>query len=172
MSHSNNEDHEAWQRRVMLGVIVLVLICSAGYFVAYRHRGASGDPDGQILAKLELVSRALPRTSNVTSEQDEEPQKDSCDGLAGTQGWTDAVVQIDFKWSKTTKQLFSYANRNFHSLGWRDMSPSHQPNEPSMGWVKGTSAADEVRAQINEQTNGSWTLLAQAPPDGRRPGGC
>jgi hypothetical protein len=104
-----------------------------------------------------------------------EPFQDSCDGIAGTQGWSQVVVQAGFRWTKGLKALDSYMDPRFAMLGWSAVSQPRASNPPSQNWIK--TLNNGTRAHVNVQEgmgsySSHWQLDAIAQPVGKAAGGC
>jgi hypothetical protein len=100
-----------------------------------------------------------------------EPHQDSCDGMAGTAGWSQVVVQSGFNWQGSLPALANAMDARLAELGWGSPSLTAYPENAQAQWTKtlpnGSSAVLEV-----EQSGPGWQLTAMAPPVGGAATGC
>lgn len=158
--------------RVAAAVIVLALVTTLGLITVHHDVTRNGDPGGRILDQLKLTTVAVPTNVKVLYAHYDEPRIDSCDGRAGTQGWSDAVIQIYFHWKGSALGLLHFANHHLRDLGWGVHVWQIQPGLPGSGWIKRLDNGSRGRIQLNEESYGGWTFLAQAPPVGLQSSGC
>lgn len=134
----------------------------------------SGDPGGRVLAQLTPVISALPENAASSYVWKMEPHQDSCDGMAGTFGWSEVVVQSGFQWKGTSQDLAHSLSQRLFRLGWRTGAPVGIPvGQPEFAWSKTLTNGTEATLTVGRAANGSpWQLTAVAPPVGRAAGGC
>jgi hypothetical protein len=111
------------------------------------------------------LKEAVPADARVHYANFQEPHMDSCDGMAGTQGWDDAVVQINFAWTGEAQLLASHVESELTRLGWYD------PNY-SWRWTKTLSNGTVADATLEDDKYEGWTLFAEAAPVGKQVSGC
>ena len=107
------------------------------------------DPGGMILAALLTVEQAVPPEAKVTLHQEYEPRWDSCDGRAGTFGWIDVIVIVDFTTDEQADTLATDTATALLTQGWQHTATSITDLGPSMQWtrtVAGSAAATATRA--------------------------
>jgi hypothetical protein len=102
-----------------------------------------------------------------------EPRQDSCDGMAGTQGWTEVTVQAEFNSYQEPSQLGNEMGKKLAALGWkRETIPPTSQNQ--MMWTK--TLRSRARATISVQqalgSSTAWEFVAQAPPAAAAAHGC
>jgi hypothetical protein len=174
---------------VSLAVAILVAL------VIWRSAGSGGDPGDKVMDELTPTvtvlpgygTAALPWVSQIPQSLDAsyaikmEPHQDSCDGAAGTQGWSQAVVQSGFQWSKGLQALVAYVDPRLVKLGWsttprrQSSSPTATLIVPTGTWTKTLSngtRADLSVTQEGESASSLWQLVALGNPVGRAPTGC
>ncbi len=150
----------------LLGILPAVVIVLGGCWLLFGHTG-SGDPGGAILNQLTPVASALPHPSLVSDE----PSRDSCDGMAGTAGWSDVVLQGSLEWSGSDNTLMTKITSGLVGLGWRRI-PIPNPGEAM--WKKRLTNGSVATAMLSRSPLGSphWEFVAQAPPVGKAVSGC
>ena len=176
-----------FQCSVVIGSLILVLIVVSVWWLA--GRSSSGDPGGQVMDQLVPAATALPGfgTSHLpwVSERELagigprgsyvikiEPHPDSCDGMAGTRGWSSVVLQAGFHWRGTAATLFSYVNSRLRSLGWNRISLKRNTDKQTM-WLLRLKGGNTARASLDPNAYPHlWEFVAQAPPVGRAASGC
>ena len=163
------------RRKWLTVVILLVILAVIGSYLAWRLGGSNdfgpGDPGGHILAQLKTASAAVPSNATIDYAHYDEPHIDSCDGMAGTRGWTNVDVQIHFHWNGTSSALLAYVDHRLPGLGWSRTSwPSGVG--PGGAWTKRLQSGIPVRLTVETENYGGWTLFTQAPPVGRQVSGC
>jgi hypothetical protein len=156
---------------VVTGIVVLLVVGAVAFWIA-RSGPSSGDPGGRILSQLKSTSLAVPPTAVIGYANYVEPRMDSCDGIAGTQGWDDVIVQIYFQWSGSSSSLLSYAKDRLSKLGWGAFKVEIQNGVPGGGWIKQLGNGSVAQVQLGAESYGGWTLWATAPPIGRQASGC
>lgn len=167
-------------RRRGAGLAVMTVVLS-GALVACSDSHTGGDPNGQILHQLDAVDAVVPAGAHVTVKQETEPTWGPC----GRNGWGDVGVAVVFHSGMSTAQIAGWARRVISEHRWAVDSTSPATGLPSgpgeTDWripVETGSAAviltDDVPASIGSggQKPGMWYLQAQAPPKGKRAGGC
>jgi hypothetical protein len=101
-----------------------------------------------------------------------EPHEDSCDGMAGTQGWSQVGLQASFHWGGSHEELFAKVSSGLSSLGWLRTSIPRSANEAM--WKKhldnGTTAT--VVLNLSPLGDPSWEFVVLAPPAGKAASGC
>ena len=159
-----------------------MLLALGGLWLVTRLQG-SGDPGGKILNQLVPAASALPGygTSSLpwasqpnTSRPyltKTEPDRDSCDGRAGTQGWSQVVVQGSFRWAGSHRALFDKVDSGLSAIGWRQTTIADQ-NEAI--WKKRLDNGSTATAMLDLSPLGSpdWEFVALAPPVGKPATGC
>jgi hypothetical protein len=150
---------------------------------------ANGDPGGKVMSQLTPTvsalpgygTAALPWVSQMPQSLEApyairiEPFQDSCDGRAGTQGWSQVVVQSRFKWSKGLATLVSFMNPRLGQLGWSAVTPSQISNPPSQNWTKRLSNGTRANLSVSQEggaTSDVWQLDAIGEPVGKAARGC
>jgi hypothetical protein len=171
------------RRRWILGTaIVLVLV--VGSWLLINRLAASGDPGGRVIDQLTPAVSVLPGygTSDLpwTSRPSEsksfliksEPKKDSCDGRAGTGGWSDVVVQGFFQWSGSHGGLISKVGTRLNALGWHQTVILDNTDEAI--WKKMLNNGSKATAMLSLSPLGDprWEFNVQAPPVGTPATGC
>lgn len=170
---------------LLTGALVTTVVWLA---IQHAHRGtdvaapvahAGGDPGHLLLNQLKTVSLGVPTDARVQSVVAVEPQWDSCDGNASTAGWTDVLVGKDFTSPKPALEVISNVKERLKSSGWVVKSAT-DPAEgaPNVVWQHELPGRKDVaRATLSLSHRDSaqpavWSLVATAPPVGRRAGGC
>jgi hypothetical protein len=119
--------------------------------------------------------KRLPPTIGTPYATRIEPFQDSCDGMAGTQGWSQVVVQAGFNWSHSLSALVSFMNLRLSKFGWSAMPETRPSNPPGQIWFKtlnnGTRASLSV-SKVGSPPPSFWQLDAVAKPVGRAASGC
>jgi hypothetical protein len=168
--------------KVVLGLAAAAVAAALGWFVLGRGTG-SGDPGGRIMAQLAPAASSLPGygTARLPLEQSPtlngpyltkmEPRQDSCDGRAGTQGWSQVVVQAGFIWSGSAADLFGHVGARLRSLGWK-ADPIGVASEPSAWWSKRLLSGSAAQASLESSLPSRWEFVVVAPPAGRAASGC
>jgi hypothetical protein len=100
---------------------------------------------------------------------------ESCDGIAGTFGWSDVVVQANFTTSKSEVAVFAYADKVVSKLGWKAESLGEADGVGSVRstWTKVIAPVGVVRLTLsNNSPDGAWVLITTASPEGHPVKGC
>ncbi len=170
-------------RRRLFAVLLALIVAVGGWWLA-SDLDASGDPGGAILHQLTPAASALPGYGTAAlpwSGQPSlsapyltefEPHRDSCDGMAGTQGWSQVGVQGSFRWSGTHEALFTEVTAGLSSLGWRRTTIPGNADEAL--WKKHLDNGTTATAALNLSPLGdpTWEFVVLAPPAGRAASGC
>jgi hypothetical protein len=163
------------------GVLLVVLIIAG--WILFARATASGDPGGKVIKQLIPAASALPGYGTPSLPWTVEPslsksyllkiepQRDSCDGIAGTQGWSQVVLQAAFRWPGTSQALMARVGARLVALGWRQ---AIAPDEVQAGWMKRLDNGSTATAMLNLSPLGppSWEFVATAPPVGKPASGC
>ena len=160
--------------------LVAAVVVAGGVGVAWAATGSGhGDPDpgGRVLAALVRVDQAIPADAQVMVRQAHEPQWDSCDGRAGTFGWTGVMVIVQFGTDEPASELISQADRILRAEGWQRTGTSTTPLGPTATWSRVVAGSTAATASLSPWTRGQgspiyWDLDAMAPPHGQRVSGC
>ena len=156
----------------VIGLVVLLVVGGVTLWIMAQSGPSGGDPGGRILSQLRPTSLAVPQTATIGYAHYVETRMDSCDGMAGTQGWDDVVVQIYFQWNGSSSSLLSYANGRLSQLGWGSFKVQAQNGVPGGDWLKQLSNGSVAQVQLGAESYGGWTLFTTAPPVGHRASGC
>ncbi|HEY5265542.1 MAG TPA: hypothetical protein VIJ40_01885 [Acidimicrobiales bacterium] len=156
------------------GLLLLVILLVIGTAAWWRWSSSStGDPGGKVLAQLSPVMTALPAEVSTHYVWNMEPHQDSCDGMAGTFGWSQVVVQSGFSFRGPPRALFDAMSKRLSELGWKVRSQEGSSSTPNYGWHK--TLTNGSYAQVNVQRSldsSAWELVATAPPVGTVASGC
>ena len=161
------------RRTAMIAVSAVVLAAAIAAGIGWGlMSSASGDPGGKVLAQLAPVVSALPSGASTTYLWKMEPTQDSCDGIAGTQGWSQVVVQAAFRWRRSPRALFAVMNGRLIRIGWGH-GASQNSSPPGYQWTKKISNGTKADLTVDKESSSSlWQLDAVAPPVGRAASGC
>lgn len=170
------------RRLVVAGTLALLLVAIGSW--VFSRTQASGDPGGKILNQLVPAASALPGygTSSLPwvtrppAASDSyliksEPGRDSCDGMAGTQGWSQVAVQGSFRWAGSDNSLIESVNSKLSAIGWHQTQIANQ----SEGfWKKRLTNGSIATAMLNLSPQGDpfWGFVVTAPPAGKAASGC
>lgn len=171
----------------MLGLAVALLIVVATW--GFTGAAANGDPGSRVMNQLTPTVSALPGYATVALPWVNqipqslgasyavkiEPFQDSCDGRAGTQGWSQVVVQSGFKWSKSLSALVSFMGPQLTKLGWSAVAQTRISNPPSQSWTKRLINGSRANLSVSREgypTSSVWQLDAIANPVGKAASGC
>jgi hypothetical protein len=117
-------------------------------------------------SKLPWTSDPVVYSSYVTKM---EPHQDSCDGIAGTQGWSEVVLQAGFAWTGASSALISQMDARMSALGW---SQTATGTATEARWTKRLDNGSGGSASLDLTGRPWWEFVAQAPPIGKPAGGC
>jgi hypothetical protein len=161
--------------------------------IIWRPSGSGGnpggDPSGKVMDQLTPTvtvlpgygTAALPWVSQIPQSPDAsyairmEPHQDSCDGRAGTQGWSQVVVQSGFQWSNGLQALVAYMDPRLVKLGWSAKPQLQSSSPPATTWTNTLSNGTRADLSVTQEGgNGSsvWQLVALGNPIGRSASGC
>jgi hypothetical protein len=135
----------------------------------------TGDPGGKIVKQLAPAvtalpgygSGAVPWVSEIPQDLGAsyaiktESQPDSCDGMAGTQGWGPVSVQAVVQWSEGLPALLDYMNPRLTTLGWSGGSGR---------WTRTLSNGMGAILLVTNEGGNHWQLDAIANPVGKASG--
>jgi hypothetical protein len=156
---------------IAIGAVVLAAVMAAGIGWGLMS-SASGDPGGKVLTQLVPVVSALPTGTSMTYLWKMEPTQESCDGIAGTQGWSQVVVQTAFRWRESPRALFAAMNGRLIRIGWGH-GASQDGSPPGYQWTKILSNGTKADLTVDEEPSSSlWQLDAVASPVGKAASGC
>jgi hypothetical protein len=167
----------------------IVLLGAVAIWALSGWNSASGDPGSRVMDQLTPTvsslpgygTAALPWVSQIPQSLGApyairyEPFQDSCDGIAGTQGWSQVVVQAGFTWTKGLSALVSHMDPRLKKLGWSAIVQPQTSNPPSQSWIKTLSNGSRAHVSVSQGlgTHSShWQLDAIAKPVGKAAGGC
>jgi hypothetical protein len=172
------------RHRWLFAAVPVIILGVGGSWLLFAGAGeVSGDPGGKILNQLTPAASALPgygTTSLPWSSQPStsapyliksEPRTDSCDGIAGTQGWSQVVVQGSFRWDGSHEALFARVDSGLSALGW---NRRQIPSTYQAMWTKRLHNGTIASAMLNLSALGdpNWEFVALAQPAGRAASGC
>ncbi|MGD0749494.1 MAG: hypothetical protein ABSB68_16980 [Acidimicrobiales bacterium] len=175
-------------RRWLLVGVPVVILAVGGWWLFESHQGTgSGDPGGKIMNQLTPAATAIPgygtaavpSVSQLPPSLDAsfiikiEPRQDSCDGISGTQGWSQVVVQSRFRWAQGLPALTAYMEHRLETLGWTAQPQPPVSLPPAQSWTK--TLKNGTRADLSvtrEDGAGSsvWQFDAIAEPVGKSAG--
>ena len=164
----------AESKRRLLQTIVAALVTAAVVVVLWqRFSGPGGDPGGRVLAQLAPTVSALPSVSSSNYLWKMEPHQVSCDGRAGTFGWSQVVVQSGFKYVGSPTSLSTLMSIRLQRLGWKVNKREGVSSPPSFQWHKTLTNGSHAGLQVQQSfTASTWELVAVPPPIGKRSSGC
>ena len=178
-----------------LGATVL-LAGAVSIWVIVIHGAANGDPGGEVMDQLTPTVSALPgygttalpwvsqipQSFTASYAIRMEPHQDSCDGIAGTRGWSQVVVQAGFKWTKGLAALVAFMEPRLKQLGWSMMSPAGIPTgatpttmvQTNQIWTRTLSNGSSAEVSVDPQSGSSsmWELVTTGQAIGKRVSGC
>ena len=172
-------------RALIIGLVAAVLIASGAWL--FVRNEASGDPGGKVLGQLVPAASALPGYSTPSLPWastpslshpyiiKSEPRQDSCDGMPGTQGWSQVVVQAEFDWTGTPDGLFSLVGEHLDALQWNRVSIRNPTfSAPEAIWSKRLTNGSTATVMLSLDVVGQphWGFVATAPPVGKAASGC
>lgn len=158
------------QRRIVLLATVPIVLIAAFLTGSAFLRSQTGDPGGRVLAQLTPVLSAVPADAHTVHTWKTEPRRDSCDGIAGTQGWDPVVVQSDFSWTGSGTALGLQMNERLAAVGWKMAPEGPSYGQPS--WSRTLNNGTRADLSVSFQGPNQWELVAQAPPVGKAASGC
>ena len=125
-------------RRRRLALLIAVFLVAGGliWWRATVPNYGPGDPGGRILTQLKTSTVAVPSSATIGYQHFIEPHMDSCDGMAGTQGWDPPAVQVYFHWTGTPAALLSYTSSHLARAGWGAMTPETDNGVAGGHWSK------------------------------------
>jgi hypothetical protein len=176
----------------MLGGGQLAVIVVLFVWLLWPSAGTGGDPGGKVMGQLAPVATALPgygtgavpwvseipQSLTASYAIKMEPRQDSCDGMAGTQGWSQVVVQTGFQWSEGLPALVAYMNGRLATLGWSasavpsPSNPSSTVIVPTGRWTKTLHHGSPAILSVTNEGGSHWQLVALAEPGGKAASGC
>ena len=161
-------------RKIFAILILITIACTGVVILASRRESGhpGGDPGARILALLKPTASAIPNDARIAYRHNIEPLWDSCDGQAGTFGWSDVVMQVHFRTSTKPREVFAHAASVLARQGWMPGRVS-EPDGPGLrsDWTKRSPSALSVSLS-NNTPDTAWDLYASAAPLGRRASGC
>ena len=180
------------RNRVRTTILVAAVLLVAGVTVTWfvwPRKPSGGDPGGQVMSQLTPTvsslpgydTAALPWVSQLPPSLDAsyiirmEPHQDSCDGMAGTQGWSQVVVQSRFQWDRGLPALVAYMEPRLAQLGWNSLPQPQPSNPPGHGWNKTLDNGTTAYLDVGEEGGMSshvWQLTAIGQPVGKSASGC
>jgi hypothetical protein len=100
-----------------------------------------------------------------------EPHQDSCDGIAGSQGWSQVVLQAGFAWSGGSSALLSQVQARMSELGWNQ---SGTATATEAQWTRPLDNGSDASASLDLSPTGPpwWEFVATAQPVGKAAGAC
>jgi hypothetical protein len=153
-----------------IAALAIAVVCILWF--AWPRHPSGGDPGNRILDQLRPVSRVVPPNTKIDYAHYSEPFWDSCDGMAGTFGWDDPSVQVEFGWSGSPTTLIDYARGKLARLGWGAFTQQEDNGLPGAAWTKTLGNGTTAHAQLGASAYGGWFIFAQAPPLGHQSSGC
>jgi len=170
------------------GAVIVVLLA----WLLWPSARASGDPGGKVMVQLVPVVTALPgyatgavpwvgvipQSLTASYAIRLEPRQDSCDGMAGTQGWSQVVVQAGFQWSEGLPALVASMDGRLATLGWSPTAgaspsgPSSTVIVPTGRWTKTLRNGSPAVLTVTDEGGSHWQLVALAEPVGKAASGC
>ncbi len=171
------------------GLAALILVGVVVWGFTQWHSSTAGDPGGKLMVQLTPTVSALPgydtgsipwvsqipQTLDTPYATKIEPFQDSCDGRAGTQGWSQVVVQAGFDWGHGLASLVSFMDSRLSKFGWSAMKETRPSNPPGQIWFKTLSNGTRASLSITRESSppdSYWQLDAIAKPVGKAASGC
>lgn len=173
-------------RTTVLVVSITFVIGASVTWLVWPSGPTSGDPGGHVMNQLTPAvtslpgygTAALPWVSQIPPSLGAsyiikmEPRPDSCDGMPGTQGWSQVVVQSGFQWQGELSSLIAYMNPRLVELGWT-LRPQPQASiPPSQWWIKTLTNGTPASLNVSLEGSNHWELVAIGEPVGRAATGC
>jgi hypothetical protein len=179
----------AKRKTILTLSVASVLLIAVAIWVIADWSTASGDPGGKVMDQLTPTvsslpgygSGAVPWVNQIPQSLTPsyavriEPFQDSCDGIAGTQGWSQVVVQAGFKWTKGFSALVAEMSPRLTKLGWSVVTPRQATIPPSQDWNKTLDNGSAAHVSVSESAgsySSYWQLDAMAKPIGKAASGC
>lgn len=149
-----------------------------------HHSPGSGDPGGKVMQQLTPAASAIPGYGTAalpwvrkvsldtynSSIIKTEPYQDSCDGMTGTQGWSQVVVQSRFQWSQDLPALVAYMEPRLAKLGWSAEPQALSSSPPNQNWTKTLTTGTRADLSVTQErgtTSSVWQLVAVGDPIGK-----
>lgn len=153
----------------------LAAICFATFTVAAcGHSG--GDPGGQVLRKLEPVTRAVPPgSSSVVIHTYPATWQNKCpDNPAGQSGWSEDLVSINFTTAMPYAAVIADVNASLIGMGWTRHDTTSPQGGPIASWNKSVGVGSQATAFVYPVPQGSetWFLTGGWKPPGFALPGC
>lgn len=104
--------------------------------------------------------------------QKNKPVWDSCDGMAGTYGWGDVTVDMEWAYRGHDGRVFAHVDAAMRARGWRLDKSSERGD---WGWTKKLSGGVVATANLSGGAGSaptSWGIEASAPPAIHPASGC
>lgn len=181
-----NRSTREWVHTTIVVVTIIVVLGACITGLRWLRSQLSGDPGGRVMAQLTPAVTSLPGYGTIAlpwvSEQPPslgapyiirmEPYPDSCDGGAGTQGWTPVVVQAGFRWVGDISSLTAYMEPRLAKLGWTLQSEPQGPSPSGRGWTKTLRNGTPATLDVSQEGSNNWELVAEGEPVGGAASGC
>lgn len=167
---------------------VACVVLAVGGWLLFGGGPSSGDPGEEVMNQLVPAASALPGYGTAALPWvrqlppslgaayiiKDEPLQDSCDGISGTQGWSQVVVQAGFPWSQGLPALLAYMEPKLERLGWSAMVQPAASSPPNQTWTK--TLTNGTRADLDVTEEGGtdrpvWEFVALGQPIGK-PASC
>ena len=167
----------------------LVLLVGVALWSLASRSAVGGDPGNRVMDQLTPTvsslpgygTNALPWVNQIPQSLVApyaikiEPFQNSCDGIAGTQGWSQVVVQAGFVWTKGLSALVSQMDPRLAVLGWTAVTPLQTSIPPSRDWTKTLNDGSKAHVSVSQGDgaySSHWQLDAMAKPIGKAVTGC
>jgi len=179
-------DDTAQRRGVWIpGIAALILVAIVVWGFTEWNAGASGDPGGKVMDQITPTLSALPGDatgaipwvaqipqSSAPYAIRDEPFQDACDGMPGTQGWSQVVVQAGFRWDRSEQALVSYMEPRLTKMGWSVMAQVRPSNPPGQIWFKTLNNGTRASLSVSKEGSSTWEFVATGKPVGKAASGC
>jgi hypothetical protein len=184
MGQFRNSTIGGWMNRgarprwlLVVPAVVVVAGGAGAIWITAQSPHGNPDPGGRILAGLQTVASAIPADAEVMLRQANEPRWDSCDGRAGTFGWNNVTVNVQFRASEQPDALVAQIDKVLTEAGWHRTNAWETPLGPNARWSRTLSGPTVATALLSPGTRGGgngsyWDLDAVAPPQGHQASGC
>ena len=175
-------------RRWVLAAAVIAILAVGGWWLLTSFLAAgSGDPHGKIMNQITPAATAIPGYGTaalpVVNQPPQslsasyilmtEPHRDSCDGIAGTQGWSPVAVQARFEWTGGLPALASFMEPRLTTQGWTTQPNPHASFPPGQSWTKTLENGTQADLTLTQEGGPTtWQFEAIAQPAGKAAGGC